>query len=85
MQADYSTAGRPAIGSVVAGPGPGGGRGMLSAGGFSSSMSYHEHGKRLFVAFGQDARLQIIDCLSGKADRPAYRLERDKIRLVEAT
>ena len=82
MQADYSTTGKPAIGSVIAGP-AGGARG--SSAGASSSMSYHESGKRLFVAFPQEARLQIIDCLARKADRPAYKLQSEQISLVEAT
>lgn len=49
-----------------------------------TSMSYHESGKRLFVA-SSDARLQVIDCLNGKAEHPALKCERERIHVVEAT
>lgn len=51
----------------------------------ATCLSYHESGKRLFVASSGDARLQIIDCLNGKAEQPALKCEREQIHVVEAT
>ena len=70
---DFTTPGKLGIGSVVNGRAP------------ASSMSFHSSGKRLFVASESDSRLQVVDCLQGKADRPALKFERETIRLVHAT
>ena len=51
----------------------------------ATSMCYHEDGKRLFVAYEGGSSLKVIDCMEGKADKPAFRCERDKIHYVEAT
>ena len=53
--------------------------------GSRTCMSYHEKGQRLFVATAEDARIQVIDCLTGKADRPPYRVEREQVGIVQAT
>jgi hypothetical protein len=70
---NFTQPGIPAIGAVVAGKAPG------------VSMSYHADGKRLFVASDTDARLQIIDCINGKAASLPLRAERERIHIVEAT
>jgi hypothetical protein len=71
---DFATPGVPAIGAVIPGKAP------------ATSMSYHEDGKRLFVASESDSRLQVIDCTeSGKAEHPALKVEREQIHFVEAT
>ena len=51
----------------------------------ASCMSYHEDGKRLFVAYEGGSRLRVIDCLEGKSDQPSLRCEREQIHSVEAT
>jgi hypothetical protein len=51
----------------------------------ASCMAYHEMGKVLYVASSHDCRLQVIDCVDGKADRPALRSEREKIDVIEPT
>jgi hypothetical protein len=63
----------PGIAAVVPGKSP------------VTSMSFHEDGKKLFVASEGDARLQVIDCISGKADQAPLKNDREQIRLVEAT
>ena len=70
---DFSIQGSPAIGAVISG------RNEVTC------MAYHEDGKRLFVASSVDNRLQVIDCLNGKADQPALRCEREQIHALEAT
>lgn len=70
---DFSSPGKPAIGSVIPSKTP------------ASSMSYHSNGKRLFVAYEEEPKIRVIDCLAGKADRPAYRIEREQIHVLEAT
>eukprot|EP00527_Entomoneis_sp_CCMP2396_P003674 CAMPEP_0198139168 /NCGR_PEP_ID=MMETSP1443-20131203/2506_1 /TAXON_ID=186043 /ORGANISM="Entomoneis sp., Strain CCMP2396" /LENGTH=363 /DNA_ID=CAMNT_0043801217 /DNA_START=102 /DNA_END=1193 /DNA_ORIENTATION=+ len=72
MALDFTTS-PPGIGNVIPGRMP------------ASSLSFHSSGKRLFVAHEDDSRLQVVDCLTGKADRPALKLERETIRLVHAT
>ena len=74
MSMNFSVAGTPAIGSVIAS-----GRNEVT------SMSYHEKGERLYVASAADSQLQVIDCLNGKAMGPPLRCEREKIKLVQAT
>ena len=51
----------------------------------ASCLSYHEEGKRLFVAYEEGSRLQVIDCLNGKAIQPSLRCEREQVTCVEAT
>lgn len=72
---DFSQADKPAIGSVISGyrtP--------------AVCMSYHRGGKRLYVANAEESRIQVIDCLNtGKADRPALRVDREKIHILEAS
>ena len=63
----------PSIGAVIPGRAPG------------ISMSYHEEGNLLFVASEADARLGIVNCITGKAEQPALRCERERIHLVKAT
>ena len=71
---DFSQANKPAIGSVVNGFGTP-----------NVSMSYHSSGKRLFVANAEESRIQVIDCLrSGTLDRPAMRVEREKVHVLES-
>ena len=70
---NFSTPGVPGIGAVVPGKSP------------ASSIKFHEEGKVLYVASEGDARLQIIDCLTGKADSPALHVDREQIHEVEAT
>jgi len=49
-------------------------------------MKYHEKGRRLYFALEAEARLQIIDCLNGKAEHAApLKCEREQIYLVEPT
>ncbi|KAL7576613.1 hypothetical protein ACA910_005551 [Epithemia clementina (nom. ined.)] len=71
---DFTTPGKPAIGSVITGKAP------------VSSMSFHSSGQRLFLASEQDSKLHVVDCWQkGKEDRPPLKLERETIRLVHAT
>lgn len=63
----------PGIGAVIPGRAPG------------VSMSYHEDGNFLYVASEADARLAIVNCLTGKAEQPALKIERERIHLVRAT
>ena len=70
---DFSSPTLPAIGAVI------------PENYEATCMSYHEDGKRLFVAYEDGARLQVIDCLNGKAEQPALRCEREQIHCVEAT
>jgi hypothetical protein len=63
----------PAIGAVVSGKAE------------ATCLAYHESGKRLYVSSSLDSRLQVIDCLEGKADQPALRCEREKIDIFEPT
>lgn len=51
----------------------------------ATCISFHESGKRLFVASEGDSRLRLIDCEKGTSDTPAIRFEREGIRLVEST
>ena len=72
---DFTQAGKPAVGSVI--------NGYRTP---AVSMSYHGSGKRLFVANAEESRIQVIDCLNtGKVDRPALRVEREKIHILEAS
>ena len=72
---DFSLPDKPAIGSVITGyrtP--------------ACCMSYHRNGKRLYVANAEESRIQVIDCFAtGKLDRPALRVEREKIHILETT
>ena len=70
---DFSTPGTPAIAAVIPS------RNDVTC------MSYHEDGRRLFVASAADNQLQVIDCLNGKAQGPPLRCEREKIQVLEAT
>jgi hypothetical protein len=70
---DFSMQGLPAVGAVIPGRNEG------------TCMAYHEDGKLLYVVSAGDNRLQVIDCLNGKADQPALRCEREQIHTVEAT
>ena len=70
---DFSQPGTPAMGAVIAAKSP------------ATSMSFHEGGKRLFVDSEGDSKLQVIDCINGKAEQAALRFERDHIHVVEAT
>ena len=70
---DFTSPGKPAIGSVISVRSP------------ASCLSFHSTGKRMFVASEGDSKLHVIDCLKGKADRPAYQFQRETIRLVHAT
>mmetsp|Transcript_19591 Transcript_19591/g.29673 ORF Transcript_19591/g.29673 Transcript_19591/m.29673 type:complete len:352 (-) Transcript_19591:42-1097(-) len=63
--------GEPKISAVVRGKAP------------ATSMSFDESGAFLFVA-SQDSRLRIVDCLRG-TDKPAFKLDRDGIKLVSST
>jgi hypothetical protein len=65
--------GKPAIGAVISGRSE------------TTSMSYHENGKRLFVATEADNKMQVIDCINGKAEHAPLRCEREQIHVVEAT
>lgn len=72
---DFSQPGKPAIGSVI--------NGYRTP---AVCMSYHSSGKRLYVANAEESRIQVIDCLNtGKADRPALKMEREKVHLLEAS
>ena len=72
---DFTKPDRPAIGSIISGyrtP--------------AACMAYHSSGKRLYVANTEEGRIQVIDCLgTGKIDRPALRVERERIHVLEAT
>ena len=68
-----SNPGAPAVAAVIPGKSQ------------ASSMSFHKDGRRLYVAFEGDARLQVIDCLNGKAEHVSYRVEREEIHIVEST
>jgi len=70
---DFTLPGVPAVGAVISGNQP------------ATSMSYHEDGKKLFVVSEEDAKLQVIDCLSGKAEHAPLKAEREQINLIEAT
>jgi hypothetical protein len=72
---NFSAPGVPAIAAVI----PGSQKGPVS------SAKYHEEGKVLYVASEADASLQVIDCLTGKADSPSLRVDREQIHEVEAT
>jgi hypothetical protein len=74
---DFTSPGKPAIGAVI----PSGAAAAATA----SCMSYHANGKRLFVAYEDDPKIRVIDCLAGKADRPAFRIEREQVHILEAT
>ena len=51
-----------------------------------TNMKYHEKGRRLYIALEAEARLQVIDCLNGKAEHAApLKCEREQINLVEPT
>ena len=72
---DFTIPGKPAVGSVI--------NGYRTP---AASMSYHSSGKRLYVANADESRIQVIDCLNtGNLDRPALRVEREKIHLLEAS
>jgi len=51
----------------------------------ATSMSYHEDGKHLYVAYERGALLQIIDCVNGSLSRPSLKCERERIHDVAAT
>jgi hypothetical protein len=70
---NFSTPELPSIGTVIPGRNE------------ATCLAYHESGKRLYVASAFDSRLQVIDCLDGKADQPALRCEREKIHILEPT
>jgi hypothetical protein len=70
---DFSTPGIPGIAAVIPGKAA------------ATSMKFHENGKVLYVASEGDARLQVIDCLNGKAAHAALRVDREQIHEVEAT
>ena len=70
----------PAVGAVLPNPQP------------ITSVSYHEDGKRLYVASEGNATLQVVDCMTGKRCdtenaqyRHPLRTEREQIHVVEAT
>lgn len=70
---DFAVPGLPAVGAVIPGRNE------------ATCAVYHEDGKRLYVASSGDNRLQVIDCLNGKADQPSLRCEREQIHTVEVT
>jgi hypothetical protein len=70
---DFATPGVPGIAAVIPGKSP------------VSSLKFHEDGKVLYAASEGDARLQVIDCLTGKADNVPLRVDREQIHEVEAT
>lgn len=70
---DFTQPGKPELAAVVPGKSP------------VTSLSFHEDGRVLYAASEGDARLQVIDCLTGKAEQPALRVEREQIHTVEAT
>ena len=70
---DFSQPHVPAVGAVIPGRNE------------ATCMAYHEDGKRLFVASSADNKLQVIDCVNGKAEPPALRCEREQIHVLEAT
>jgi hypothetical protein len=70
---DFSQPSVPAIGAVIPEKYEG------------TCMSYHEDGKKLYVVYEGGSRLQVIDCMNGKAEQPSLRCEREQIHLVEAT
>ena len=58
----------PAIAAVIPGKTP------------VTNMKYHEKGRRLYIALEAEARLQVIDCLNGKAEHAApLKCEREQI------
>jgi COMPASS component SWD2 len=63
----------PAIGAVISGKAA------------ATCMSYHREGKRLFVISEADARMQVIDSVAGKPAQVPLRVDREQLRLVEAT
>jgi len=69
---DFSGKG-PKIGAVIRGKSP------------ATSISYHEDGNHLYVTSESDSKLRLVDCQNGTSDRPAYKFERDGVRLVEKT
>jgi COMPASS component SWD2 len=70
---DFTKPDSPNIGIVIPGRSP------------VTSSSYHESGKRLFIASPGDSKLHVIDCLSGKPVHPSLKCEQEGIRLVEAS
>lgn len=63
----------PSIGAVIRGKRP------------ATCMSYHEDGSYLFITSEEDSRLRIVDCLRGTSDKPAFKFERDGVKLVQST
>ena len=70
---DFSQSGIPSIAAVIPGKVP------------ATCMAFHEEGKRLYVASEGDARLTVVNCVEGKADQMSLRIEREQIRVIEAT
>jgi hypothetical protein len=70
---DFSQPGIPSIAAVIPG--------KVAA----TCMTFHEDGKRLYVASEGDARLQVVNCVEGKAHQMPLRIEREQIHVVEAT
>ncbi|GKY97272.1 hypothetical protein MPSEU_000685600 [Mayamaea pseudoterrestris] len=70
---NFSIPGVPAIAAVIPGKSP------------TTCIRYHEEGKTLYVASEGDAQLQVVNCLSGKEENLALRVDREQIHEVEAT
>lgn len=70
---DFSQPGIPGIAAVIPGKVP------------ATCMAFHEDGKRLYVASEGDARLQVVNCVEGRADQVPLRIEREQVHVVEAT